>query len=394
MRVGLDGIPLAAARTGVGHYTFELARHLALIDPSDSFELLSPFTFSPPIAAEELPPNLRAVSLKVNSVRRRWFAVGLPLHLRHSGIDLFHGTNYEIPLWSKSAKILTIHDLSILLHADTHEGHLVRRGRRRLPAMARAADCIITPSQAIKKQVAQHLGIAAARIVIIPDAPRSVFKPLSFEETVDARERFGIDRDFILFAGTIEPRKNLKTLLQAYEEILSLKSSSPQLVVAGKKGWLSDDLLTHVNALSLNDHLRFTGYVSDDDLRALYSSCRVFVYPSLYEGFGLPLLEAMACGAPVITSDVPTIIETTGRAAARHVPPLDASSLARSIVGLLENESERQYLSSAGLKHVQDFSWERVAHSTLEVYRDVLKRKSRRRFRRTAKSSSVLINGQ
>ncbi|HKR59171.1 MAG TPA: glycosyltransferase family 1 protein [Pyrinomonadaceae bacterium] len=380
MRVGLDGIPLANTRTGVGHYTFELARHLALINPDDTFELLSPFRFDPTIQNEQLPSNLRLVQQKVNSVRRRWLAVGLPLHLRRLKFDLFHGTNYEVPLWSKCAKVLTIHDLSILLHPETHEDRLVRRGRRRLPTMARTADCIITPSETIKREVMEYLGVTASWIVVIPYAARSVFRPLPINEAVETRNKLGIEPEFILFTGTIEPRKNLKTLLQAFQKILESTNLRPQLVIAGKQGWLSDGLFTQVNAMGLADRLRFTGYVSDDDLRALYSSCRAFVYPSLYEGFGLPLLEAMACGAPVITSQVPSIIETTGSEAARHVQPLDASSLAQAIVGLLENASERQYLSSAGLRHAEKFSWERVALSTADVYREVAKsRISKRR---------------
>ncbi len=211
-------------------------------------------------------------------------------------------------------------------------------------------------------------------MVFIPDASRSIFKPLPLVETIDTRRKLGIEPDFILFAGTIEPRKNLPTLLKAFQEILQSTSLRPQLVIAGKKGWLVDDLLMQVKASGLEDRLRFTGYLSDDDLRALYSSCAVFVYPSLYEGFGLPPLEAMACGAPVVTSRIPSLIETTGPDAARHVTPLDVHGLAQSIVGLLENESERQYLSSAGIKHAKNFSWEKVAGSTLEVYREVVKR--------------------
>ncbi len=376
MRVGLDGIPLANPRTGVGHYTFELARHLAIISAPDEFELLSPFSFNPPLDDHDLPAGLRAVQVKVNSLSRRWFAVGLPLHLRHSKFDLFHGTNYEVPLWSKSPSVLTVHDLSLFLLPETHEPHLVRRGRRRLPIMARRADCLITPSQTIKREVIQHLRIGDAQIVVIPDAPRSVFRPMPLEETVATRTKLGIEPEFILFTGTLEPRKNLTTLLKAFDEIMRKTALRPQLVIAGKEGWLMDELRQQMEQRDLKDRLRFTGYLPDDELRALYSSCRVFVYPSLYEGFGLPPLEAMACGAPVITSSISSLIETTGTEAARHVAALDVEGLAQSIVGLLENDSERKYLSSAGIKHAAGFSWHKVAASTLEVYRQVMKQKS------------------
>jgi glycosyltransferase involved in cell wall biosynthesis len=376
MRVGLDGIPLATPRTGVGHYTFELAHHLAIVSPENEFELLSPFPFDPPIQNGDLPDGLRAVQVKVNSLSRRWFAVGLPLHLRQSKFDLFHGTNYEVPLWSKSPSVLTIHDLSLFLYPETHEPDLVRRGRRRLPIMARAAECIITPSETIKREVIQHLRISESKVVVIPDAPRRLFRPMPLAETTATRTKLGIEPEFILFTGTLEPRKNLSTLLKAFQEIMRETMLRPQLVIAGKEGWLMDELRQQVDQPGLRDRLRFTGYLLDDELCALYSSCRVFVYPSLYEGFGLPPLEAMACGAPVITSSISSLIETTGTKAARHVEPLDAAGLAQSIVGLLENDSERKYLSSAGIKHAAGFSWHKVAASTSEVYGRVMKQKS------------------
>jgi glycosyltransferase involved in cell wall biosynthesis len=372
MRVGIDGIPLATPRTGVGHYTFELARHLALLDPASEFALISPFAFHSSLDPKTFPPNLRAVQPGSNLISRRWFAVGLPLHLRQGRHNLFHGTNYDLPLWSKSPAILTIHDLSIFLHPETHEKYLVRRGQRRLPIMARRADRIITPSETIKREVVEHLGITADNIEVIPEAARDVFQPMPFEETTETRRRLGVEDNFILFAGTIEPRKNLTTLIQAFDEILRTTSLRPQLVIAGKQGWLVDDLMKAVESSRLGPRVRFTGYVSDHELGALYSSCRVFVYPSLYEGFGLPPLEAMACGAPVITSEIPSLLETTGADAALHVPPLDATALAHSVVGLFENDGARKYLSSAGRKHAQQFSWTRVAKATLALYREVI----------------------
>jgi len=214
---------------------------------------------------------------------------------------------------------------------------------------------------------------------VIPEAPRSIFQPMPFDETVDTRKKFEIESDFILFAGTIEPRKNLPTLLQAFSEVLRSTSRRLQLVIAGKKGWLVDELLKDVEASSLSQHVRFTGYVHDDDLRALYSSCRVFVYPSLHEGFGLPPLEAMACGAPVITSGIPSLMETTGIDAARHVAPLDVAALTKCILGLLDNESERQYLSSSGIQHARQFSWTKVAEATMSIYRQLIQDERRGR---------------
>jgi glycosyltransferase involved in cell wall biosynthesis len=376
MRVGLDAIPLATPRTGVGHYTFELARHLALIASSDEFELVSPFPFapSPTQVDKSLPSNLRFVHKRVNSLRRRWFAVGLPLYIKQSAFDLFHGTNYEVPLWGGCPSVLTIHDLSLFLHPATHEDRLVRRGRRRLPIMARTASRIITPSESIRREVCHHLRIKPSKVVSIPEAARDIFRPVPIEETIETRRRLQIEDEFILFVGTIEPRKNLLTLLKAFEEVLRSTHLRPQLVICGREGWLSDDLFSHVRKSGVADRLRFTGYLTDEDLCALYSSCRAFVYPSLYEGFGLPPLEAMACGAPVITSRIPAITETVGTTAARLVSPADTEALARSIIELFENENERRQLSSSGLQRAAQFSWERTARMTLEVYTQLMSR--------------------
>ena len=202
---------------------------------------------------------------------------------------------------------------------------------------------------------------------------RDIFRPAPLEEIVETRRRLKIEDEFILFVGTIEPRKNLLTLVRAFEEIIRSTHFRPQLVIAGKKGWLTEELFSNIRKHGLEDRLRFTGYLPDEELRALYSACRAFVYPSIYEGFGLPPLEAMACGAPVITSRIPTLIETVGMEAARLVPPTDVHALARNIVELLSDENERQRLSSAGQRRASQFSWEKTARETLEVYREALK---------------------
>ncbi|MDQ3684671.1 MAG: glycosyltransferase family 4 protein, partial [Acidobacteriota bacterium] len=186
--------------------------------------------------------------------------------------------------------------------------------------------------------------------------------------------RLGVEDNFLLFVGTVEPRKNLMTLVRALDEILRTTDLRPQLVIAGKEGWLTGELLSYVRSAGMNDRVRFTGYVSDDDLRALYSTCQVMVYPSLYEGFGLPPLEAMACGAPVIASRDKSVMETMGTAA-RLVEATDVPRLAENIVELLRDEGARSSLAAAGRKRAAQFTWKRTARATLEVYREALARK-------------------
>jgi glycosyltransferase involved in cell wall biosynthesis len=368
MRIGLDGIPLASRKTGIGHYTIELARALAKLAPNDEFELLSPVRFISPL--EHSPPNLR----QVEAARRRfWFIAGLPLYVRRHSLTLFHGTNYEIPWWNECPAILSIHDLSLLLYPETHESRLVRRARYRLPLMARWATKIITATEFIKKEVAEHLKIDPEKIAVTPYAPRHNFRPLEQSDTEQTRLRLGVEDRFILFVGTIEPRKNLITLLRAFAEILKTTDLRPQLVIAGQEGWLVGETLKYVHSEGLSDRIKFTGYITDQELRALYSSCAVCVYPSLYEGFGLPPLEAMGCGAPVITSDVPSLAETVGKAALL-VPPKDVQRLAQGIVDMLRDEQQRAYFSRVGLERASLFSWERTARLTLEVYNKAIHR--------------------
>ncbi len=374
MHIGLDGIPLGEIKTGVGHYTFELARALASVSSADEFELVSPHPY---VAAAEyehaLPPNLRLTRAEAGRLlRRRWWSLGLPLYVRRARLDLFHGTNYDVPLWGRCQTIVTVHDLSTLLHPETHEAHLVRRARRRLPLMARGATAIITPSGSVKRETCEHLGVSPGKVFVVPEAARSAFQPVPREETEEARRRLGVEDEFVLFVGTIEPRKNLLTLARAFDEILRHTPLRPQLVIAGKEGWLTNELFSYLKGAGVRERVRFTGYVSDGDLRALYSSCRAFVYPSLYEGFGLPPLEAMACGAPVVTSRVPSLTETVGDAA-RLVSPTDYQELAQAIVHLLRDSGERERLSSAGLRRAAEFSWEKTARATLDVYREALK---------------------
>jgi glycosyltransferase involved in cell wall biosynthesis len=347
MRFGLDGIPLEHEKTGVGHYTFELSRSLAAIDPADEFELVAP-----------------------SSVwgRRFWWSISLPRYCSKASFALFHGTNFELPYWSRCPTVLTIHDLSLLLYPQTHQKHLVRRARLKLPLMARKANAIITPSQTVKHEVCEHLGVSADKVFAIPEAARRSFYRVSRSESDLVCRRLRIEPEFILFVGTVEPRKNLLNLVRAFDEILRNTSLRPQLVIAGRKGWLSDDLMAYLGSSHIKERVLFTGHLSDDDLRALYSACHVFVYPSLYEGFGLPLLEAMACGAPVVTSNVLGIVETVGDVA-RLISPADVEDIAQGIACLLQDANERATRSAAGMQHAKKFSWEQTASATLEVYR-------------------------
>jgi len=365
LRIGIDGIPLAELKTGVGHYTFELAVEVSRQSPSDSFEILSHLPFAD---LDPAPANLKLIKQPVNSATKHWWTIGLPLYIKRARLDLFHGTNYDIPVWGGCPTVLTIHDLSLLLFPETHEQRRVERARRRLPWMSRRATLIITPTEAVKSEVCEHLRIPRDKVIVVNEAPRRTFQPLPREQALATVRQLGLDDEFILYVGTIEPRKNLITLVKAFEDVLHSTTLRPQLVIAGKQGWLTDELFAYIDKANLGDRLRLTGYLGDDELRALYSACRVMVYPALYEGAGLPALEAMACGAPVITTNTPAIAEMVGNNA-RLFTPAHSRALAQHLVELLTTPGARESLSVAGLEHAAQFTWERAARETLAVYR-------------------------
>jgi glycosyltransferase involved in cell wall biosynthesis len=355
MLIGLDGIPLTFPRTGVGHYTFELAQALQRVAPEQQIEFFYPSTFAPLSIRGEVKAN----RVPVGPIGRHWWSTGLPRYIRSHKIDLFHGTNYDVPLWRRCPTVLTIHDLSMLLFPETHEKRSVTRARRRLPLMTRTADAIIVPTEAIRREVAEYFGVAQ-KLFVVREAPRDFFVPVENGPTL---KKFGIGDEFILTVGTIEPRKNLQTLIAAFEQV----DETVQLVIAGGRGWLSGPVFSALERSPARRRIVLTDYLQDSELRDLYSSCRVFVYPSLYEGFGLPPLEAMACGAPVIASSVPALIETTGEAALL-VEPRDVDGFAGAIAEVLNDRSLRERLITAGQYHVKAFSWDKAAVETLSVY--------------------------
>ena len=379
MLIGLDAIPLTEPRAGVGHYTYELARALAEASPGDEFELVYPSSY-PAVNLEErepLPPNLKEARVRVGAFGRRWWSAGLPRHAARRGVGLYHGTNYEVPLWGGTTRVVTVHDLSLFKHPETHERRRVWRARRRLPLMTRAASAVVTPTEAVRRELCEWLRVSPSKVFAVHEAARECFRPMSKDEADAVLRELKVGGEFLLAVGTIEPRKNLSTLVRAFEEVLRERpSSNLRLVVAGGRGWLSGPLFESLERSPARGRVVLTGYVSDAQLRALYSSCTAFVYPSLYEGFGLPPLEAMGCGAPVVAGHTPAVAEVSG-GAARLFDPRDHAQLARTLLELLDDEAARRALSEAGLRRAAQFSWQRTARATLDVYAEALKRSRR-----------------
>ncbi len=379
MRIGLDGLPLTEPKTGVGHYTYELACALASVAKDREFELTYPATFPPfnlttTNDGPSLPGNLNLKRVAVNWFTSHWWSVGLPRYVREQRLSLFHGTNYDVPLQHRCATVLTIHDLSQLLHPETHPRRSVSRARRRLPLMARTADAIIVPTESVRAEVCEHFAISSQFVFAIPEAARDSFRPAGTDSVAETQKRLGVHENFILAVGTIEPRKNLLVLIAAFSELaVTQPQNDLQLVIAGGNGWLSGPVFEAIEKSPARERILLTDYLHDDDLSALYSACRSFVYPSIYEGFGLPPLEAMACGAPVIASRIPTLLETLDDAAC-FFDPHSKAELLNALIEVTTNIELRQRLATAGLRHAEKFSWEQTARSTLTVYDVALKR--------------------
>ena len=370
MRIGLDAIPLVAAKTGIGHYTDALASSLARIHSDHQYVLLSPFDFAFH-AGNGAPPNLSKMFFPVRSVFKKWWLAGLPAMLRISPLDVFHGTNYCIPVFSNCPTVVTIHDLSLFTQAHTHEDDNVRRGKRRMPLMARRATRIIVPSEFTKRETIQYLGVGEGKIRVIFEAARDNMKPLPAAKCLRTLEKYQLRQPYLLYVGTIEPRKNLLTLIRAYDELLRTTEHRPQLALCGGKGWLCEEVFKLVEELKLTDQVRFTGYVADEDLPALYSAAEAFVYPSLYEGFGLPPLEAMACGTATMTSNVSSLPEVVGQSGLTH-DPNDWQTLTAHIAKLLGDPTAREHFRRAGITQAARFSWDRAARETQRVYDEVV----------------------
>ena len=373
MRIGIDGLPLTEILTGIGHYTNELAQHLAAESLEDQVEVVSPRAYISSVNSHRTTGNLTFTRSRSGLWNRRWWSIGLPRHLRKHSVDVFHGANFEVPLQKVCPAVITIHDLCMLLHATTQERKLVRRAQTRLPVMARAATMIVTPTATVRQEVHEHLDIPLDQIVAIPESARDCFRPLNEAETLAVRQSLGLNARYLLYVGTIEPRKNLGTLLAAFEQIRRVHSTPLQLVLAGRKGWLVDDLLDRVKRSPVSGQIVIPGYLKDDELCALYSSCAAFVYPSSYEGFGLPPLEAMACGAPVVVSRIPSLVEVTGTAAKTFAFD-DLDELTQTLLELLGSEHLRRAMSEAGLRRAAEFSWASTAKRTRAVYVEAIER--------------------
>lgn len=362
--------------TGIGRYTLELAAQLARRDDLDLL-CMRAGTLLPGLP-QVLPGTddrrrvrdlLSRFGLPVE-VYRRWSEFTRARALRGHADRLFHGTNFYAPTF-KGRCVLTLHDASVRRFAHTHRQDRVRFMLKEVERSLRQTSMVITVSEFARREIAELWDWPHEAIRVTPLAASEVFRPHSDGLLACTMQRLNLRaRGYCLYVGTVEPRKNLGTLLDAYVRLpLALRQYYP-LVVAGYRGWESDTLHHRLQQAAAQGWLCYLGFVEDSLLPALVAGARLFVFPSRYEGFGLPVLEAMASGVAVVCSDAASLPEVGG-AAARYVPPDDVDGWQQHIQRALEDDHWRQALVTQGLAQAAQFSWRRCADLTVAAYREV-----------------------
>lgn len=361
MRILLHGLQ-AGNRSGTGRYTCELAAALARLENAPDVFCLWPRDMPSP-APEE---NIRLVRLASSSLGRFWNEQVASKHLaRKYEVDLVHYPASVAGRPSAVPQVVTVHDLCYKRHPEWFSYSRVLYYRMFMDAGIRHAARIIADSMATAEDIHEFLGVPSSRIDIIPLGVSPLFHPASEEDRTRLRNRYALPEAFFLFVGTLEPRKNLPRLMEAWA---SLGDDIPDLVIAGRTGWKTNPGAWGTAAETMQAKIHFLDHIPQDLLPALYSEAKAFIWPSLMEGFGLPVLEAMACGTPVITSNTSCLPEVVGDAALT-VDPADVHALADAMETLWEDRGLQNALRVKGLERATMFTWERTAAMTLETYR-------------------------
>lgn len=369
MRIAIDARLNAYRRGGIPEYTRQLLQAMALEEPRSTFISLQHRDQQRPLVQQ---PNVkrRTVLTPPHHRLEQW---ALPAELLRDPPDLLHCPDFVVPLRRRLPAVATIHDLAFIHFPEILDDN-ARRYYAQVKVSVHSADAVIAVSEATRKDMVNLLDLPAERIDLVYEAASPFFSPLDLAE--DASNTIGgheLRKDgFVLFVSTIEPRKNLPMLLHALKISRErYPERDYRLVVAGSKGWRYQPIFDTVKELALGDVVHFVGGVSNDELRWLYNACRVYANPSLYEGFGLPALEALACGAPSLISDTSSLPELVGESAIL-LPPTNSEAWADALDTLWVDDDRRADLKAKGPLQASNFSWQKAAQQTLGIYRRVL----------------------
>lgn len=366
-------------KTGIGWNAKMMIDHLLLYPDVEC--ILNCFLMRDPKRAEVILKDYRQKGCIIN--QSSWMPGRIYNHLErilplpykwvfgtHADITQFF--NYTIPFGVSGKRITIVHDMAFRAFPETVAKRTERWLKNNLEKYCRRADVILTVSEFSRQEIQRYMGIPTEKIeVIYNGVDMERYHPgYTVAQIGAAKSRYRICGSYILYLGTLEPRKNIETLITAYNLLKKEIGSDrlPKLVLAGKKGWMYETIFTLVQNYGLENDVIFTGYVDEEDVPVLLCGAHIFAFPSLYEGFGIPPLEAMACGTPVITSNTSSLPEIVGEAGIL-IPPMDAEGLKRSMQQLLTDEVMRQHYIKAGLKQVREFTWARSAEKLVDIYR-------------------------
>lgn len=374
MRVAIDYTAAIRQGAGVGRFVRSLVAALLEIDRANSYTLLYPRTGrnSPPPVLPQFP-NATGQPLLFSErvLNLLWYKLGVPLPVdAMSGYaDIFHFPDFTLPPVRRGATVLTVHDLSFLLVPECAEAGLRAHLEKVVPASVRQADFVTADSENTRNELTTLLDVPPERVAVVHGGVDERFRPITDEDALERmRKKYGLYFPFMLYVGTIEPRKNISRLLRAYTQYRAEHKGRHRLVMAGGLGWLYEDVLREIDELSAEHEIIYLGRVPDGDLPYLYTLSDLFVYPSLYEGFGLPPLEAMACGRPVLCSNTSSLPEVVGEAGVL-TSPYDVEGLARAMAELLDDPKRRQALGARGIERAGIFTWKNSAARLLNIYR-------------------------
>lgn len=372
MKVALELQPVCGKRSGIGTYTYELSKRLKNEDGlefhGNLFNFLKRNNNDDALSGITMPINENP-SLTYGVYRRIWHALPIPYKCvfpQHADLSVFF--NYIVPPRINGRVVTTIHDMTYLRFPETMAQNNLQRIEKDIKYSAERSDYIITVSEFSKREIVELLCVPKDRVAVIPCAPTVSCECADFNEL---SEKFHISTPFVLYVGTIEPRKNLVRLIRAFDSLKRKYGIPHQLVLAGGKGWAYEEIYETAAKVAACQDIRFTGYVSQSEKNTLYQNASAFVFPSLYEGFGIPPLEAMQFRCPVVCADAASLPEVVGDAA-QMVDPLDEESIAEGIWRVISDEEYAASLIQKGEIRKELFNWDDSARRLTELCKSVL----------------------
>lgn len=369
MRIGIDIRSLILTKAGINQYTKNIIKSLAKIDKDNDYVLFcnvkSRYDWS---GYDNIKEEVIRLPHLGRFTEKLWEEILLPNGLSSKKIDLFHSPRFILPGKKPCKFIVTIYDLAFKRFPQLVTKKVFNHFNNGVKSAINRADKIIAISHNTKKELINLFDARNDKIEVVYMGIGEDCRPIRAESQLrEIKDKYNLPEKFILFVGTIEPRKNLKRLIEAFYELKKNKSIEHSLVIAGGKGWLYDDVFETLKKLQLNQDVIFIGYIPESELPLIYNAADLFVYPSLYEGFGLPPLEAMACGVPVVTSNVSSLPEVVGDAAIL-IDPYDIQAIAEAIEQILQDYNLREKMIEKGFNQAKKFSWEKASRETLDLY--------------------------